>query len=95
MGGHVEPGECPIDALRRECREELGITVVATGESHRRSIGEADLTIFRVERWRGEASNAAPEEHQAIGWFTEAEVARLPLADPGLLGLATQVLRGS
>lgn len=27
VGGHLEPGECPVDTVRRECLEEIGVHV--------------------------------------------------------------------
>ncbi|UNX55716.1 NUDIX domain-containing protein [Georgenia sp. TF02-10] len=94
VGGHVRSGESAVEALRRECREELGIDVSAVGQRWRVVIDRADLTVLRVERWRGEARNTALDEHQAIGWFTLDEIARLPLADPRLSSLAAEVLPG-
>src|ERR1700749_3004003 len=85
-GGHVEPGEDPLDALRREVAEELGAELegvdggpVPGRVDQRRSL---DLTVWAAHRWRGEVSNRQPHEHDAIGWFTAAQVAELTLADP-------------
>lgn len=36
-GGHVEPGEHPVEAARREAREELGIERVFVDEPSRQS----------------------------------------------------------
>ena len=49
-----------------------------------------DLTVWASRRCRGEVSNAQPHEHDAIGWFTAAQLAELTLADPSYL----PVLRG-
>jgi 8-oxo-dGTP pyrophosphatase MutT (NUDIX family) len=85
-GGHVEPGENPWDALRREVAEELGAELdgvdggpVLRRVDPRRSL---DLTVWASRRWRGEVSNLQPHEHDAIGWFTAAQVEELTLADP-------------
>src|ERR1700759_5399869 len=85
-GGHVEPGENPLDALRREVAEELGAELEGVdGEPvlHRidpqRSL---DLTVWVSRRWRGEVSNREPEEHDAIGWFSAAQMAELTFAHP-------------
>jgi 8-oxo-dGTP diphosphatase len=43
-GGHVEPGEHPAATARRECREELGITVSLAGNG----IDPAFLTVTRT-----------------------------------------------
>jgi hypothetical protein len=44
-----------------------------------------DLTMWVSRRWRGEVSNMQPHEHDAVGWFTAAQVEELKLADPSYL----------
>jgi 8-oxo-dGTP diphosphatase len=83
-GGHLEPGETPVLTLARELREELDIAI-ATEHAH-----EAWCTrnrvlvrrVWKVERWAGHVVNAAPLEHDRLGWFTGREVAKLRLAHP-------------
>jgi 8-oxo-dGTP pyrophosphatase MutT (NUDIX family) len=83
VGGHVEPGELPHQAVARECLEELGVHVhdprpiPMTG-----SDPTLELHAFLVTRWDGEPVNAAPEEHDDLRWFRPGEVAGLKLADP-------------
>ena len=72
-GGHIEGDESPEEALRREAQEELGIDV-----EHYRELGTvldpvepADIIVFAVTAWHGEPTNAAPDEHSEIDWFTQ------------------------
>jgi mutator protein MutT len=85
-GGHVEPGEDPWDALRREVAEELGVELQGVdGDPVLRRVDpqrSLDLTVWVSRRWRGEVSNKQPQEHDAIGWFTAAQLEELILADP-------------
>lgn len=53
-GGHVEPGEDPVDTVRRECREELGIE--ATFDDAFTSAGRPRPAMVTVTRTVGEAS---------------------------------------
>ncbi len=80
-GGHVEPGESPGQALRRECREELDVDVV--GERRVAEVREDDLhlSVFVVSRWDGRPRNAASEEHDELRWFAAGELDGLALAD--------------
>lgn len=82
-GGHLEGGETGPEALVRELREELGVDVSPPAHEPvlRIETGDLVLSVSRVDRWRGEPVNAAPDEHDAIGWFTPAEAERLDLAD--------------
>ena len=54
VGGHVEPGETPEEAVRRECREEIGVEI----EEFRPlpmavSDPNLDMSAFLVTQWQG------------------------------------------
>jgi 8-oxo-dGTP diphosphatase len=73
-GGKVEPGETDIDALVRECREELGVDV-AIGE---RVGGDVPLAhgraILRV--WLARLVTGVPQalEHASLRWLSAEEL---------------------
>ncbi len=83
-GGHVEDGESPRTALRRELSEELGI--VAGGAAEPLALvsvpAQFDLTIYLVERWLGEPTNQAPDEHDEVRWVTREALDALRFARP-------------
>lgn len=83
VGGHIEPGETPEAAARRECQEEVGITVRAL---HPTEIVVSDTQLeahaFLVTAWDGEPSNTAPDEHDDLGWFGADEIGALTIAHP-------------
>ena len=41
-----------------------------------------EIHAFVVDRWDGEPVNAAPDEHDGLGWFGPTELERLTLAHP-------------
>ena len=53
---------------------------------------DIEATAFLVTSWRGEPRNAAPEEHDALRWFTAEELPGLRLADPSYLPWLTGLL---
>lgn len=86
VGGHIEAGESPEQAVIRECGEELGIRIV-NPRPMSMSITDTEIEThaFVVERWEGEPVNAAPDEHDQLRWFGPSELAQLTLADPANL----------
>lgn len=95
-GGHVEPGERPEDALRREVSEELGAELegVEGGPVLHRVDPQAglDLTVWVSRRWQGSITNLQPEEHDAIGWFGKRQLSGLAFADPSYPGMLRDLL---
>ena len=68
-GGHLEAGEQPDEALRREIQEELGIVpvdVVYVCTLLHRSQEFRKLHYFAVRRWQGEIQ---PNEAEAVLWI--------------------------
>lgn len=81
-GGHVEAGEEEQSAVERECREELGATVEATGRvwSSVTTWGTA-LSWWTVRLVGDDDLVPHPVEVAEILWLSEEEM----LADPDLL----------
>lgn len=78
VGGKVEPGETREQALIRECREELDITVVP-GEIVMEVVHEypdltVHLTLFHADLPDGEPKAL---EHNALRWITVQEIDQL------------------
>lgn len=75
VGGKVEAGESKADALIRECREELDITVsvqdVFTELTHVYPDLTVHLTLFNSEITEGEPKLL---EHNDLKWITVSEI---------------------
>ncbi|HKY55145.1 MAG TPA: NUDIX hydrolase [Anaerolineales bacterium] len=103
FGGHIEPGEQPVQALVRELKEELGIT--PTHWKYLESISETVLEdkdissydiiahLYCITSWSGTPVNMQPDEHLVIQWFSYAEAIQLDLAHPSYPHLFAQCLQ--
>lgn len=75
VGGKVEPGETKEQALARECREELAVTM-AVGSVFASEVYEyPDLTI-RLTLFNAAIVEGEPQklEHNDIRWITADEI---------------------
>ncbi|WP_235921788.1 NUDIX domain-containing protein [Lentzea tibetensis] len=75
-GGRVEPGEEPVDALVRECDEELGVPVVV-GDQVGPDIPLKEDLLLRVYAAKLDGGEPEALEHKAIRWLTAAEIPAL------------------
>ena len=75
VGGKVEPGETKAEALIRECREELAVTV-SVGDIFMDVLHEyPDLTV-RLTLFNAAIAEGTPQklEHNDIRWITVDEI---------------------
>ena len=87
-GGHVEPGEHPLDTVRREAAEELGITAqpdAALGDrpfflTMTQTAGPPEMRHVDVDVWFalagrvGQSLNPCQREFAQVRWWTAAEI---------------------
>ena len=75
VGGKVEPGETKEQALIRECREELAVTIsvgdVFMDVTHEYPDLTVHLTLFNATIAEGEPQKL---EHNDIKWITPSEI---------------------
>ncbi len=87
-GGFLHEGEHPVDGLKREIKEELGVEIAVDEEdcltmaTHRYGAdGDFVLALgFRAELLRGKPS--ASDDVADIKWVTEDELEKLDFAWP-------------
>jgi 8-oxo-dGTP diphosphatase len=89
-----KPGELPGAALARDLREELGIDIAAlSGPPVQEVCADTfDMLIWLTEAWMGSPINVAPDEHDAIAWFTEDAFGELSLARDSYLAIFSKIL---
>jgi 8-oxo-dGTP pyrophosphatase MutT (NUDIX family) len=104
-GGHVDPGETPWEAARRETGEETGLTVRFLDPAPMPALAHVDVhpggrghTHLDLRYWLeapGESDPSPPaDESQEIGWFSWEGAVRI--AEPamaGILGVAWERAR--
>jgi 8-oxo-dGTP pyrophosphatase MutT (NUDIX family) len=96
LGGHVEPGESPRDAVRRELREELGVDADLAEPWHRivDDTIRIEMSLWILRSWRGEPVNLVPHEHERIAWWAPDELPGLDLTHPAYVALLTDAVAG-
>ena len=97
VGGKVEPGESRKNALIRECREELAVTLsvgsVFMEVTHQYPDITVHLTLFNAAIAEGVPQRL---EHNDIRWITPAEIPNYPFCptDEEILAAITQQYQG-
>jgi 8-oxo-dGTP diphosphatase len=81
-GGKIEPGESPEEAVIREMREELGVTIAAKDlnpfafASHAYPDFHLLMPLFVCRVWAGAPH---PHEGQVIAWVSPTDLANYPM----------------
>ena len=93
-GGKVDPGENELDALVRECEEELGIKI-AVGERIGVDVPMAHgWALLRVWLARIVSGEPEPLEHASLRWLAADELDSVPWlpADAPIVAALAKVL---
>jgi len=73
--GHLDDGEKIIDALIRESKEEIGISINLKDVKfvhvmHNKSNDERLAFFFEVQKWSGDVKNMEPNKCGGLEWFS-------------------------
>ena len=77
LGGHLEDGETPVEALQRELMEEAGVTPTSYSVLTDLLVDGETCRVFRVDDWWGGEPAPADTEHTELRWFEIAEACDL------------------
>ncbi len=79
VGGKIERGESPEEALVRECREELDIAVSVGDEFVKVTHLYPDITVH-LRLYHSRIKEGSPKllEHTALAWITPEEIPFYP-----------------
>ncbi len=75
VGGKTEPRETHAEALVRECREELGVTIAVGALFMEVTHAYPDLTVH-LSLYHAAIADGVPQllEHNDLRWITPAEI---------------------
>lgn len=84
VAGHIDPGETPEDALRRELEEEMGVTAQGVHEilhevlqnPCNRGYQEHEWHVFIIDSWEGEPHLLERDKHAWVRWMHKEEIAQ-------------------
>ena len=99
-GGHIEFGEDPVDGLKREIDEELGMKVEVGDPffvfTYTNAIkGSHSIEVVYFARFVNELSDLTlnPEDHSAFGWFAENDLVEAATETKGLDDIEFEAMR--
>lgn len=94
-GGHVEAGESISETLVRELAEELDVEVEPPTTPPWKTVAAdgLELSVFLIERWKGEPHTASSDEHDDIRWVSADALADLNLAHHSYVEMLREALQ--